>query len=164
MSYHIADSNASEPSTLAATELKATRVIVRVTDLNASITFYRDKVGLPLQSTYEEFAVLGGGDGVTLLLQQVTMKSTANTGLSAFTEVVLESSDVMASYREMNARGIEFSHEPRMATTDGSRDLYAADFKDPDGHILSIAGWVKRSTTRAAAPSSGRPTSGGPPG
>jgi catechol 2,3-dioxygenase-like lactoylglutathione lyase family enzyme len=132
-------------STLAATELKATRVIVRVTDLNASITFYRDKVGLPLQSTYEEFAVLGGGDGVTVMLQQVTRKSTAqNTGLSAFTEVVLETSDVMASYREMHARGIVFSHEPRVATTDGSRDLYAADFKGPDGHILSITGWIRR--------------------
>jgi catechol 2,3-dioxygenase-like lactoylglutathione lyase family enzyme len=130
-------------STLAATELKATRVILRVTDLNASITFYRDKVGLPLQSTFDEFAVLG--DGVTVMLQQVTRKPAApNTGLSAFTEVVLESSDVMASYREMSARGIVFSHEPRMATTDGSRDLYAADFKDPDGHVLSIAGWVKR--------------------
>jgi len=124
--------------------LKANRVIVRVADLTASVAFYRDGVGLPLQSTFDEFAVFGG-DGMTLMLQQVERKSNApSTGLSALTEVVLESADVMKSYQEMKARGVVFLREPFAATTDGSRVLYAATFKDPDGHVLSITGWVDR--------------------
>jgi catechol 2,3-dioxygenase-like lactoylglutathione lyase family enzyme len=122
--------------------LKANRVIVRVTNLKTSIGFYRDQVGLPFQSAFDEFAVFGG-NGMTLMLQQVERKSSGpSTGLSALTEVVLESADVMKTYQEMKARGVVFSREPFAATTDGNRVLYAANFKDPDGHILSITGWV----------------------
>jgi catechol 2,3-dioxygenase-like lactoylglutathione lyase family enzyme len=80
---------------VSAGELKATRIILRVTDLKASIAFYRDGVGLPLQSTFDDFAVFGG-EGLTLMLQQVTRKSNVpNSGLAAFTEVVLDTPDVM---------------------------------------------------------------------
>lgn len=122
--------------------LKANRVIVRVANLDTSVRFYRDQVGLPLQSTFDEFAVFGG-DGMTLMLQQVERKSSGpSTGLSALTEVVLESADVMRTYQEMKARGVAFLREPFAATTDGSRVLYSATFKDPDGHFLSVTGWV----------------------
>src|SRR4026209_431260 len=75
------------------------RVIVRVTDLAKSIAFYRDLVGLPLQSTYGEFAVLGG-DGMSVLLHRVARTSEApSTGHASLTESVLQSSDVFASYQ-----------------------------------------------------------------
>jgi catechol 2,3-dioxygenase-like lactoylglutathione lyase family enzyme len=126
-------------------QLRSSRVILRVSDLKASTAFYRDLVGMPLQSTFDEFAVFGSPDGIVVMLQEVTRKTTApNAGLSAFTEVVLESPDVMTSYREMKARGITFAREPQVVTSDGTRDLYAADFRDPDGHILSITGWSNR--------------------
>lgn len=126
-------------------DLKANRIILRVADLEASVAFYRDRVGLPLQSTFDEFAVFGGGDGVIVMLQKITRKSTApNGGLSALTEVVLESTDVMKSYAEMKARGVAFTREPFAATTDGDRVLYAANFRDPDGHVLSITGWLPK--------------------
>ena len=133
------------PSTARAADgtLTAARIILRVTDLKASVAFYRDRVGLPLQSTFDEFAGFGGGEGITLMLQEVTRTSNApNSGLSAFTEVVLETADVMKSYADMKARGVVFTREPFAATTDGSRVLYAANFKDPDGHVLSVTGWI----------------------
>jgi hypothetical protein len=105
-------------------------------------------VGLPLQTTFDEFAVLGHS-GTTVMLQQIVRKSSgSSTGLASFTEIVLESPDVFASYRSMRARGIEFRHEPFAATTDGTKVLYSADFRDPDGHILSITGWVDGATPR----------------
>jgi lactoylglutathione lyase len=126
-------------------QLRTNRVILRVSDLKASIAFYRDLVGLPLQSTFDEFAEFGSPDGIVVMLQEVTRKTAApNAGLSAFTEVVLESPDVMTSYQEMKARGITFSREPQVVTSDGTRDRYAANFRDPDGHILSITGWSNR--------------------
>jgi lactoylglutathione lyase len=136
---------AQQPETgVASATLAPNRVIVRVTDLAKSIAFYRDLVGLPLQSTDEEFAVFGD-DKMTVMLQQVARKSTGpSTGLASLTEVVLQSTDVFASYRSLRSRGVVFRFEPRPATTDGVHDLYTADFRDPDGHILSIAGWVER--------------------
>ena len=127
-----------------ASTVRLNRVILRVADLKTSIGFYRDRVRLPLQSTFDEFAVFGG-DGMTLMLQQVERKSSGpSTGLSALTEVVLESADVMRSYQEMKARGVVFAREPFAATTDGPRVLYATNFRDPDGHVLSITGWIER--------------------
>lgn len=126
-----------------AADLKANRIILRVANLKQSIAFYRDRVGLPLQSTFDEFAVFGGGEGLTVMLQEIARKSNApNGGLSAFTEVVLESPDVMTSYAAMKARGVAFTREPFAAAAEGDRVLYAADFRDPDGHVLSIAGWI----------------------
>jgi catechol 2,3-dioxygenase-like lactoylglutathione lyase family enzyme len=123
--------------------VSASRVIIRITNLKDSIAFYRDQVGLPLQATFDEFAVFGGG-AMTLMLQQVERKSTGpSTGLSALTEVVLESADVTKSYQEMKARGVVFLREPFAATTDGNRVLYAAPFRDPDNHLLSITGWIR---------------------
>ena len=142
----VAVTAAQQPETgvTSAPTLVPNRVIVRVTDLAKSIAFYRDLVGLPLQSTYEEFAVFGG-DKMTVMLQQVARKSTGpSTGLASLTEVVLQSTDVFASYRSLRSRGVVFRFEPRLATTDGVHDLYTADFRDPDGHVLSIAGWVER--------------------
>ena len=90
--------------------------------------------------------MLDGGGGVSVMLEQVTRESSEpNSGLAAMTEIVLESPDVLASYRAMKSRGVVFRLEPRLVTTDGkTRDLYAADFRDPDGHVLSIAGWLPR--------------------
>lgn len=134
-----------EPATRApsaAPALAANRIILRVTDLAKSVAFYRDQVGLPLQSAFDDFAVLGGS-GTTVMLQQVTRKSSGpSTGLASLTEVVLESSDVFTTYRLLLSRGVVFRREPAPATTDGAKVLYTADFRDPDGHVLSIMGWV----------------------
>jgi len=132
---------AQDPSTKAPT-LVANRIILRVTDLRESVAFYRDRVGLPLQSAFDDFAVLGG-NGTTVMLQQITRKSSGpSTGLASLTEVVLESPDVFATYRLLSSRGVVFRREPAAATTDGAKVLYTADFRDPDGHVLSIMGWV----------------------
>ena len=98
-----------------------------------------------MQSTFDEFAVFGGDEGVTVMLQEIARKSnTPNSGLAAFTEVVLETPDVMKTYAELKSRGVKFTREPFAATTDGARVLYAANFRDPDGHLLSLTGWVSR--------------------
>jgi hypothetical protein len=50
----------------------------------------------------------------------------------------------MATYERMKARGVAFKIAPRAVTTDGVRDMLACDFRDPDEHVLSIAGWMPR--------------------
>ena len=46
--------------------VRASRVILRVSDLDGSTAFYRDRVGLKLLSLNEEFAVFDGGGMIVL--------------------------------------------------------------------------------------------------
>jgi catechol 2,3-dioxygenase-like lactoylglutathione lyase family enzyme len=125
-------------------DVRASRVILRVSDLDRSTSFYRDRVGLRLQSVNEEFAVFDAGGMVLMLEHLPKPPSSPSAGLAAFTEIVLESGDVLATHAAMQARGVPFKREPRAVTADDTRVMYAADFRDPDGHVLSIAGWVAR--------------------
>jgi hypothetical protein len=85
-----------------------------------------------------EFVFLDGG-GVTLALRERSEAS--NPGL---TELVFELPDVYAAYESLKSRGIVFSTDPRVVTEIGARQLVATDFRDPDGHILSITSWLQR--------------------
>ena len=126
------------------TAVRASRMILRVSDLDRSTVFYRDRVGLKLQSINGEFAVFDAGGMVLMLEHLPKPPSSPSAGLAAFTEIVLESADVLASHAAMQARGVQFTRGPRVVTSDDTRVMYATDFRDPDGHVLSIAGWVAR--------------------
>jgi catechol 2,3-dioxygenase-like lactoylglutathione lyase family enzyme len=130
------------------TAVRASRVILRVSDLDRSTAFYRDRVGLKLQSLNEEFAVFDAGGMILMLEHLPKPPSSPSAGLAAFTEIVLESADVLATHTAMQARGVPFKREPRAVTSDDTRVMYAADFRDPDGHVLSIAGWVPRQAAK----------------
>jgi catechol 2,3-dioxygenase-like lactoylglutathione lyase family enzyme len=112
---------------------KVGNIMLGVTSLETSLPFYRDVLGLPVQFAIEEFAFLDGG-GVTIVL-----RGTPNLGEPGDvmrTEVVFAVEDIDAAYRSLQARGLRFRVEPRRVTG----DRYAADFRDPDGHVLSIFG------------------------
>jgi catechol 2,3-dioxygenase-like lactoylglutathione lyase family enzyme len=126
------------------TTVRASRMILRVSDLDRSTAFYRDRVGLKLQSLNEEFAVFDAGGMILMLEHLPKAPSSPSAGLAAFTEIVLESADVLATHAAMQARGVPFKRDPRAVTSDDTRVMYAADFRDPDGHVLSIAGWMPR--------------------
>lgn len=112
---------------------KVGNIMLGVTNLETSLRFYRDVLGLSVQFAIEEFAFLDGG-GVTIVL-----RGTPNLGEPGDvmrTEVVFAVDDIDAAYRSLKARGLSFRVEPRVVTG----DRYAADFRDPDGHVLSIFG------------------------
>ena len=128
--------------------MRASYLILRVNDLAGSIAFYRDRVGLTLRTSNQERAIFDAG-AVALMIEVVAKPSTLpSTGLAAFTEIVLETPDVFAAYATMQERGITFRGKPAAVTSDGARELYATYFRDPDGHIISIAGWVPQATAK----------------
>jgi catechol 2,3-dioxygenase-like lactoylglutathione lyase family enzyme len=117
--------------------MKVSTVILRTSDLDRSVGFWTEKVGLLLLGRHEAFAFLDAGS-IQLALNQVEDEVEDHS----MTEVVLEVDDMSAAYVEMTARGVPFEVEPRVVTSDGSRSLLAAHFYDPDGHGASITGWV----------------------
>lgn len=52
------------------------------------------------------------------------------------TELVFHVADIDAACAALNSRGVKFRIEPRIVTG----NQLAADFRDPDGHVLSIFG------------------------
>jgi catechol 2,3-dioxygenase-like lactoylglutathione lyase family enzyme len=108
-------------------------IMLGVSDLDRAVTFYRDKLGLPLSTASGEFAFFQAG-GVTLALSTVLSKARhAETGA---VEVVFSDDHVALAYRKLCERGILFTHAPHLVT--GAS--WAANFNDPDGHALSVFG------------------------
>jgi catechol 2,3-dioxygenase-like lactoylglutathione lyase family enzyme len=108
-------------------------VMLGVRNLEQSIPFYRDTLGLPLQFASGEFAFFDAG-GVTVCLRRAPgLQDPADDGR---TELVFAVDDIDAAHESLISRGVRFRVEPHIVTG----DQLAADFRDPDGHVLSIFG------------------------
>lgn len=101
------------------------------------MVFWRDHVGLELVFSSDEFAFFVVGDNQLILNQPLVFEDQRSD-----TEVVFEVDDVRQAVAEMRDRGVPFEVEPRAVTSDGERTLFAAHFRDPDGHVASVTGWI----------------------
>ncbi len=108
-------------------------LMLGVRDLVSSLEFYRDKLGLAVQFETPGFAFLDGG-AVTLALSEPLAE--AADSLTGATEIVLGVPGVRAAHDVLSSRGVEFVNEPR----DVNGTDWAVNFKDPDGHLLSLYG------------------------
>jgi len=108
-------------------------LMLGVSDLAASVAFYRDQLGLELAFESPGFAFLSGG-GVTLCLNEPMSKM--GDHVVGATEVVFGVDDVEEAHAALAAKGVQFSHEPHEVTP----GQWAANFHDPDGHRLSVFG------------------------
>jgi catechol 2,3-dioxygenase-like lactoylglutathione lyase family enzyme len=108
-------------------------VMLGVRDLGAAIEFYRDRLGLTVKGSMGGFAFLDAG-AVTLCLSEPLARATAN--LAGATELVFPVEGVRDAFQSLQGKGITFLNEPRNVTGPN----WAANFKDLDGHNLSIFG------------------------
>ena len=108
-------------------------IMLGVTDMEKSLSYYRDRLGLKLTMQFEGFAFFDAG-GLTLTLTQALPKATGR-GPGA-TEVVFSVKHVRAAYLALRSQGVDFFQEPRQI----SGPNWGANFYDPDGHLLSIFG------------------------
>ena len=108
-----------------------------VRELARSVTFYRDQLGLAVQFEIPGFAFLSAG-GVTLCLSESLARSLAKPDqpLGGVSELVFSVDDIEVGFEALSARGVKFTHKPHHVT----EAQWAANFEDPDGHMLSIFG------------------------
>ena len=116
--------------------MRISHIILRVTDMSRSVVFYRDAVGMRLLTETPLFSFFAAGE------TRLALNIGEPPDPSTTTEVVLEVEDVVVEYRHMSERGVPFEIEPRAVTTDGTKELHAAHFRDPDGHLWSVTGWL----------------------
>jgi catechol 2,3-dioxygenase-like lactoylglutathione lyase family enzyme len=114
-------------------------LLVMVSDLQKSITFYRDTLGLKMTGGIPgEFAFFEWG-GITLALRE-----TDQPIVKCLCEISFLVSDVRATHEYLSNKGVSFTKPLRAITENDSQELLATDFRDPDGHVLSITGWVPK--------------------
>lgn len=108
-------------------------VMLGVRDLKTSLDFYHGKLGLAIKMQEPQLALLDAGPvTLGLSLGHVRLAPQVNDA----TEVVFQVENVRSTRQALIDRGVAFMNEPRQVTpTD-----WAAHFRDPDGHLLSIFG------------------------
>lgn len=109
-------------------------IMLGVANVADSAAFYRDKAGLTLQSANTEFAFFQAG-GVTLALSAPLGRAITPPRAGAV-EVILPVASVAAAYSTLRERGCAFVNAPRNV----SGESWAASFRDPDGHLLTLFG------------------------
>jgi catechol 2,3-dioxygenase-like lactoylglutathione lyase family enzyme len=118
--------------------------ILAVSDFDASLTFYRDRLGLDLVATYDDppYATLVAAGARISLAEQghaapdrpgVTMSAPADSS-KANVALVLEVEDADAVSRDLAAEGVQFLAEPYSPPWGGSRFFCV----DPDGYLVEI--------------------------
>jgi catechol 2,3-dioxygenase-like lactoylglutathione lyase family enzyme len=129
-------------------------VTVLVTDLARSIAFYQDMLGFHAIDTGEGNAVLASGD-TRLVLRRIHDVAPVNRRM---VHLNLEVGNLQAVYDGLKARGVKFTYGPRPVNRGERLELWAAAFRDPDGHGIALTQWKGRPAERmgsAAADSGG---------
>ena len=108
-------------------------VMLGTTDLTRSLAFYRNTLGL----------VVGFRDAWVRVPQRGWHHARTERGAREARDAGrrwhgdrVRGGDVTAAHEALSARGVEFLNAPRNVTG----DQWAANFRDPDGHLLSIFG------------------------
>jgi catechol 2,3-dioxygenase-like lactoylglutathione lyase family enzyme len=113
------------------TDVAATLVVA---DLQRSVEFYTDALGLTISDRTDEAAVLDAGFGKVLLWE----RPDAPPGETGVMHLTFEVGDIDTTFAKMNEAGVEFLHLPRTALLGQNYEMRAASFRDPDGHGLAI--------------------------
>jgi catechol 2,3-dioxygenase-like lactoylglutathione lyase family enzyme len=125
-------------STARKLKLSFDTVFYYVTDMEASIAFYRDTLGLPLVS--EDFVARFDLDGVLIELVPLPPGSVVPGNGNA--RLCFAVSDLTETLEQLHARGIATSR------IKNKKDGRLAFFRDPDGNELSLWEYAKTEDAR----------------
>jgi catechol 2,3-dioxygenase-like lactoylglutathione lyase family enzyme len=111
-------------------------VTVFVTDVERSVRFYTEQLGLPLLQRYEnKFAIVDGGHGLTIGLHPGPASSRSTEPKSGIAIGLYLTKKIQDAVTALKARGITFQGP---VVTDENVGQFAY-FSDPDGNSLYLA-------------------------
>jgi catechol 2,3-dioxygenase-like lactoylglutathione lyase family enzyme len=110
------------------------QIHVSVTDVERSIAFYRDTLGIPfLFRVPEQPMAFFDCGGVRLYLGRPESPEFRSNPVLYFSV-----EDVHVAHRELAARGVSFRDEPHLVARLEGSELWMAFFDDPDGNHLAV--------------------------
>ncbi len=116
---------------------KLQQVALTATNLDASVDFYRDVLGLRFIARFDPpgLAFFSLGSGVRLLLSATASQAS----------LYFQVDDVDAAVKELKGRGVRFLQQPQMIQRDEAGDFgkkgmeeWMAFFNDPAGNLLAL--------------------------
>ena len=116
---------------------KLHQVALLATDLDRSVAFYRDVLGLHYMDRYDPpgLAFFNLGSGIRLILSATSSKAT----------LYFLVDDIDSAFRVLAQRGVSFLHKPSMIHRDDEGRLgkkgieeWMAFFKDPSDNVLAL--------------------------
>lgn len=110
-----------------------------VTDLARSLAFYRD-LGFTEVDQGSGNAVLASG-ATRLVLREATEAVPISRRL---VHVNLEVDDIEDAYARLRESGVRFTYPPRVVNRGSRLEVWAAAFRDPDGHGIALTQWRER--------------------
>jgi predicted enzyme related to lactoylglutathione lyase len=110
------------------------QVHVSVTDVDRSVAFYRDVLGIPLlfQVPGQPMAFFRSGQVRLYLGVPESAEFTTRTVLYFWVD------DLDAEHARLVAAGADVESEPRVVHRDGGTELWMAFCRDPDGHHVGL--------------------------
>ncbi|MFI5484999.1 VOC family protein [Micromonospora echinaurantiaca] len=130
------DAAAADP----AAPISGVGLTLLVTDLSRSLAFYRDVLGFTEVDRGSGNAVLASG-ATRLVLRENTEAAAVNRRV---VHVNLEVDDIQAAYDRMRDSGVRFTYAPRVVNRGSRLEVWAAAFRDPDGHGIALTQWRER--------------------
>ncbi len=115
--------------------LGISQVAITVSDVPRAVAFYRDGIGLaqlPIPAP-PTMAFLAIGD-VRLMISQPEGGFAPGGG----TILYLKVADIQAAAASMKGRGVSFPREPHLIAKLPDREIWLAEFRDPDGNALAL--------------------------
>jgi len=108
-------------------------VILLVSDMERSIAFYKNTLGLPLKNSSHDWAEFFK-DGTTLALHPIKKKLKEQAGSRVGMLVGFMVSSMDETYQNLKKNNVKFLKEPKEETF-GKHAIIL----DPDGYMISIA-------------------------
>jgi catechol 2,3-dioxygenase-like lactoylglutathione lyase family enzyme len=110
------------------------QIHLTVTDLDRSVAFYRDVLGIPLMFVVpgQPMAFFMSGDVRLYLGKPESPEFVTKSMLYFWVE------DMDAEFERITAAGVEIADVPHVVHRDDSIELWMSAFHDPDGHHLVL--------------------------
>lgn len=110
---------------------KVGAVILLVSNMDKSVKFYKDVLGLPVKTKSKDWTEFFG-NGTVLALHPAKKKSAIKAGAGML--VGFEVSDLDSSVKRLKELNVKFYKKPKQEPF-GKHAI----IRDPDGHLISIA-------------------------
>ena len=105
---------------------------ITVTDVERSVAFYRDSLGMKLLFQYPGLGFFDCA-GVRLML------SPPEGARESYSSVIyFRVPDIEEAYQQLGTRGVEFERAPHLVARMADHDLWMAFFRDPDRNLLAL--------------------------
>jgi catechol 2,3-dioxygenase-like lactoylglutathione lyase family enzyme len=119
---------------------QAMGVMLIVSNLDRSVSFFRDVLEFAIVDQNAGSAVLAYGGGRVLLRRVADMSPVDRRVVHLHINVP----DVDSAYARLRGKGVEFLRRPAVVNRGDRLELWAATLRDPDGHAIALTQWRPR--------------------